>query len=422
MVTAETPLPRQFSVIGSDIANLTGVIDPLVQNLMQNGGWSFIGRPRAISIAITYQQRLMFAKAYTWADATYPITNPTSLFRLASCSKPITSTAIGLLLEDGIILDGDTVAMLGLNPAPGGAFPPGYDSITITELRSHRSGLQPVGGSDQTIAAAYGHPTPISIFEYVAYGLTGATIDPGFPSLTTLKVEYQNYNYALLGLIIRKATNGLYTAYVQSKVLTPLGLTRPCVGASLHVQRATLEVQHHSSYPSSVGQNAVTLNPPLVGYGYGTGVSENLEGFEDWSFSTVDYAAVLAGIGVANQGKFPILNQQSVTTFFTKIDPTGTQDNFTLGGLFWATSPAGATVFGHNGDWSSGGLNIASWIISRSDGVSAAIFMNMDDAGGVLGNFAWGNQQGHGQFQVALDGAQWPAIGDLFPTFGVPAF
>jgi hypothetical protein len=89
--------------------------------------------------------------------------------------------------------------------------------------------------------------------------------------------------------------------------------------------------------------------------------------------------------------------------------------------LFWATSPAGATVFGHNGDWSSGGLNIASWIISRSDGVSAAIFMNMDDAGGVLGNFAWGNQQGHGQFQAVLDGAQWPAIGDLFSTFGVPA-
>ncbi|MFY9675992.1 MAG: serine hydrolase domain-containing protein, partial [Terriglobales bacterium] len=422
MVTTETALPRQFTATGSDVAQLAATLDPLIQNLMQSGAWGSVGRPRVISLAIAYQQRLMFAKAYTWAESGYPIARPTSLFRLASCSKPITSIATGRLLQDGVLTDTDTVTMIGLNPTPGGgAFPAAFNTINVAELRSHRSGLQPAGAGDATIAAAYGHPTPISIYEEVAYWMTNATIDAGFPSSTNLKVEYQNCNYALLGLMIRAATKGLYTAYVQSKIFEPLGITRPYVGASLHEQRATLEVQHHSSYPSSVGQNVMTADPPLVGSGYGTGDAENFEGFEDWAFSTVDYAAILAAVGVANPGNYPVLNSAAITKMFTKIDPTGAQDNFTLGGLFWATSPAGVTVFGHNGGWSTGGLNIATWIISRSDGVSAAIFMNMDDAGGVLGNFAWGNAQGQGQLQTTLDAVKWPAKGDLFPSFGIPA-
>jgi CubicO group peptidase (beta-lactamase class C family) len=424
MATTETPLPRQFTISGSDLANLAPTIDPLVQNLMQGSSWNTVGKPRAISIAVAYKQRLMFAKAYTWADSTYPVTRPISSFRLASCSKPITSMAIGRLLQDGVLTGTDTVAMLKLSPAPGGSFPSAYSGITVDELRSHRSGLQPVGGTDSTIAAAYGHPTPISIYEWVAFSLTNATIDAGFPSTTNLKVEYQNINFALLGLFVRNATNGLYTHYVRSKVFSPLGLTRPSVGASLHAQRATLEVQHHSSGSSTIGANLVSAHPPLVGSGYGTGVSENFEGFEDWSVSTVDYVALLAAIGVASGGNHPILNSASVATMFTKIDPTGAQDNFTLGGLFWGISPASVTVYAHNGGWSTGGLNIASWVMSRSDGVSAAVFMNMDDpTSGQLYNFVWQESNpGHklsGQFQKVLDTAVWPTSGDLFPNFGI---
>jgi CubicO group peptidase (beta-lactamase class C family) len=425
MVTIETPLPRQFSVSGSDMANLAGVLDPLIQNMMQSG-WPSVGQPRVISIAIAYRQRLVFAKAYTWADPTYPVANPISLFRMASCSKPITSIAIGRLLQDGLLTDTDTVSMINLNPSPGGAFPAEYSGITVAELRSHRSGLQPVTGDDATIAAAYGHPVPISIYEFIAYSMTNATISAGFPSSTNLAVAYQNCNYELLGLLVRTATNGLYSSYVQAKIFSPLGLTRPCAGASLHAQRATLEVQHHSSYPSSVGSNLVTADPPMVGSGYGTGVSENFEGFEDWSISTVDYAALLAAVGIGSAGVYPVLNSSSIATMFTKIDPAYVpgdsalvSDDFTQGGLFWQTSQAGVTVFAHDGSWSVGGLNIASWVISRSDGVSAAVFMNMDDPG-PLGEFCWGLQPN--QLQGILDAVTtWPE-GDLFPSFGIPAF
>ncbi len=419
MVTTEASLPRQWSVSGADIADLSGTLDPLMRALMQSPRWPAVNHPRVVAVAIAYQQRLVFAKAYTWAEATYPLAQPTSLFRMASCSKPITSIAIGRLIQDGLLADTDTVSMIGLNPTPaGGAFPDGFDSITVDELRTHRSGLQPVNTDDATIAAAYGHPTPISIYESVAYSMTNATISAGFPSSTTLQVMYQNCNYQLLGLIVRTATGGLYTDYVRKSIFDPLGLTRPYVGASLHSQRDTLELQHHSSYPSSVGLNRVTPDPPYVGGGYGTGDAENYEGFEDWAISPVDYVAILRAVNVANLGNYPVLNAANIATMFTKIDPTGAHDDFTLGGLFWEATPAGVTMFAHDGSWSIGGLNIASWVISRSDGVSAAVFMNVDDPG-PLGDFVWGG--GWDQLQSILDRTNWASGGDLFPAFGIPA-
>jgi hypothetical protein len=51
--------------------------------------------------------------------------------------------------------------------------------------------------------------------------------------------------------------------------------------------------------------------------------------------------------------------------------------------------------------------------------------MNMDDPG-PLGDFVWGEQGANaplsGQLQAILDSANWPAAGDLFPSFGVTPF
>jgi len=365
----------------------------------------------------------MFAKAYTWADFYYPVATPSSMFKIASCSKPITSIAIGRLLERGVLSKADLlVSKVTLQPPQGAALPTGFSQITIEELRTHRSGLEPNWPDNATIAAAYGHPTPISIFEEISYASAHSVFAPGFPSSTNLNVKYQNLNYALLALVVRGVSLGLYTDYVRAQIFGPLGLATPHVGASLHSQRPPLEVQHHSSCPSSVGINVVATSPALVGSGYGTNVQENYEGYEDWVISTVDYAAILAAIGTGNLAKSPILTQASMVDMFAKIDPTGQTDDFTQGGLFWGNSPGGVTVFGHNGGWSVGGANCASWVLSRSDGVSVALFMNMDDSG-PLGTFAYGSggTNANGQLQNILDGIKtWPAKGDLFSAFGIP--
>src|SRR3954462_11619113 len=55
---------------------------------------------RAASLAITKDGRLVHARGYTWADASYPITQPDTQSRFASCSKLFTSIAVHQLVEN----------------------------------------------------------------------------------------------------------------------------------------------------------------------------------------------------------------------------------------------------------------------------------------------------------------------------------
>src|SRR5262245_24202988 len=71
-------------------------------------------------LAVEKDGRLVLARGYTWAEADYPVTQPTSLFRIASCSKPITNVAIYQLVERGALALTDNVqAILNLKTPSG---------------------------------------------------------------------------------------------------------------------------------------------------------------------------------------------------------------------------------------------------------------------------------------------------------------
>jgi CubicO group peptidase (beta-lactamase class C family) len=72
------------------------------------------------ALAITYHSRLVFARGYTWSDVNAPATHPTSLFRIASLSKPITATGILKLVEDKKLkLDDNILNVLPFGPPEG---------------------------------------------------------------------------------------------------------------------------------------------------------------------------------------------------------------------------------------------------------------------------------------------------------------
>ena len=60
---------------------------------------------RAGALAIGRAGRLVFARGYTFAEPGYPVTEPHSLFRVASCSKVLTATAVHRELARGRGLD-----------------------------------------------------------------------------------------------------------------------------------------------------------------------------------------------------------------------------------------------------------------------------------------------------------------------------
>ena len=62
------------------------------------------------AIAVSWQGRLVLARGYSWNPGSADIvTQPTSLFRIASVSKPITATLVNRLIQDGRLSPTDTI-------------------------------------------------------------------------------------------------------------------------------------------------------------------------------------------------------------------------------------------------------------------------------------------------------------------------
>lgn len=123
--TGEAAVPRQLTVTGVAVPALAA-FDTAVQDYMRAYG------VRAVSLAVVKDKRLVLARGYTWAEPGYPITQPTSLFRIASCSKPLTSIAVHQLIEQGALsLDTPLRPTLGLQPPPGKSLDPDHDKVQV---------------------------------------------------------------------------------------------------------------------------------------------------------------------------------------------------------------------------------------------------------------------------------------------------
>ena len=88
------------------------------------------------ALAVARNGKLVFARGYGYANkATGDLVQPDSRFRLASLSKPITSAAVHLLLQQGkLSLDQRVFDILSYQPLPGQSVDPRLATITIRHL------------------------------------------------------------------------------------------------------------------------------------------------------------------------------------------------------------------------------------------------------------------------------------------------
>ena len=141
------------------------------------------------AVAVTRGKRLVFARAYSWTEPGGETAQPTSLFRIASCTKPITGIAIQQLVEAGTLDLTDSVqAVLGLtapngnalptSPAPANPQTPGnyLGSVHIEHLLRHEGGWdrgmvnEPTFFFDPTVAQAFGKELPVTRMEIARWG------------------------------------------------------------------------------------------------------------------------------------------------------------------------------------------------------------------------------------------------------------
>src|SRR5436190_569813 len=190
---------------------------------------------RAGSLAVVKDGKLVFAQSYTLAEIGYPITQPTSLFRIASCTKPFTSIAIFQLVERGVVsLDTRMQDVLRLT-TPDGHAPQDarFKDIRLWHLLAH------IGGWDRQqtfdpllfegrVAQAMNVNLPLTKYQIASFMASQPLqFTPG------TRFAYSNFGYCLLGLMIEKLTGLPYQQAIQTQVYTPLGLKQPRLGRSL---------------------------------------------------------------------------------------------------------------------------------------------------------------------------------------------
>lgn len=407
-------LPRQWTVTGPRTPGLEG-FDAYVRGLMEAHG------VRAGALAVARDGKLVFSHGYTWAEPGYPETRPNSLFRVASCSKPLTSILVHHLLreggspERGPSLKEKILSLL----RPGGKEEPAdepadarFRDITVDQLLTHSGGWvrsrqnpDPVF-NDFPTGSAIRNRLPASRKDFLKYMLgQPLQFDPGSKSV------YDNFGYFLLGRMLETLPMGVgksYEAMAEEMLFQPLGLSRPRFGGSRFEERAPGEVLYHTAIPY------LQINPepggaPWVPGGYGDFDLKNMDAAGAWVLSAPDYAKVLAAFDLGADN--PILNPQGVTTMWS---PSGS-DGF-LRGWFALKVPLadGDTAIAkwHNGLFPG----TSTLVFYRPDKWSFALFLNRD-----ISPQPNGRKEGRDLSLLADAVKEWPET-DLFPQMGIPAF
>ncbi|MFI0483969.1 serine hydrolase domain-containing protein [Actinomadura sp. 9N215] len=345
---------RSWRVTGKALAGLGG-FDATLKTFMEE---------RNIpcgQLAVVRKGKLVLSRGYTYAEAGHLTTQPTSLFRTASISKPVTATAVLRLVQDGKLKLTDKAAtLLGLSTSAD----PRLKDVTVLRLLQHLGGwdrgISPdVMFQDAAIAKALGVPLPVSRANIMKY-TSARKLDhaPG------TKYAYSNYGYLLLGRIIEKAGGQGYAQYVQQKVLAPRAITRMRLGRTL--TKAPGEVPYYSTY---TGTTVFDNSGKTVPAAYGAFNLENMDAHGGWLATAMDLTR-FAGI---YDGGTSVLNASSITRAFAKPE-TGINDDGYYYGCGWLVRPVSG---GGRNTWHDGGLpGTHTLLVRRNDGLSWAVLFD----------------------------------------------
>ncbi len=245
-----------------------------------------------ISVAITKDGRLVYARGFGYADLENGIeVQPYHRFRIASLTKPITSAAVLILMEQGLLgLDDTVFGQEGIlnDPEYQDILDPRVLDITIRDLLQHTGGWdRDISGNltfmNLSIAQEMNVEPPADAKTIIRYVLSRKLLD--FDPST--RYAYCNLGYSILGRVIEKLTGLTYEQYVNEAVLEPAGAPAFQIGRTLFDQAADKEVQYYeSNYPRYT--NSVYGNGSSVRMPYGSFYMEANDSCWGWITSAAD--------------------------------------------------------------------------------------------------------------------------------------
>jgi CubicO group peptidase (beta-lactamase class C family) len=394
-VVGERPVQRVLRVAGSPAVP---TIDQAVIDLMK------ASNIRGASLAIAQGTRLVLARAYTWAEPDYPQVQPTTTFRIASCSKLVAALGIHQLVAEGALrLTAPLPEALPLS-APDGGPPvnPAYLDTAVHGLLEYCGRFERYENQGPAVAQAFGTPLPVTHAQIASY-VTTMTPLPG-PS-----DRLDDTGYFLAGQIIKRerGTATLMEA-LADHITGPLQITRLHTARSLLADQPKCEARHH---PRDLVLVPSVMSPdrPLVPREYGDENLETMETSGGLSAAAPDLVRILAAMTAK---PYTPLGRPAVDSLLSNAvgGGHGFDELHLIGGHY-------------KGD--KGGLlqTSQSGLFFTSDGFSYVILWNGQHTESNL-TLETGDGPGwYPEFTAVLQAAQshtWPAI-DLFPTYGMPS-
>ncbi len=166
------------------------------------------------AVGVTEHGVLVFAKGYGAADLEHqtPI-RPETRFYIASISKQFTAMSIVLLAQEHRLSLDDSIQKWVPEVPSFGA------TITLNHLLHHTSGLRDY----LTLLAVSGWPTDGLLTETQFLNLVARQKSLNFPPGE--EFLYSNTGYALLSIVVRRASGQSLRDFAAARIFAPLGMT-----------------------------------------------------------------------------------------------------------------------------------------------------------------------------------------------------
>jgi len=279
-----------------------------------------------MSIAVTRNGRFVYEHQFGMADRkNAQQILPSSLFRIASVTKPITSVTIFSLIEQGKLNLGDKVfgpsGVLGIKYGK-----PPYQQyvtdITVDHLLTHTCGGWPNDSTDPMFR--FDSWDQEKLITWTLKNLPLA-YPPG------QHWAYSNFGYCVLGRVIEQVTGQPYADYVQNTILTPCGISDMRIAGNKLSQRATNEVIYEGQY----SENPYNMNVT------------RMDSHGGWLATPTDLARFLNH--VTGFGDTPGLLKPQTIRIMTMPAPAYPQSSPAKYARGWMVRDDGAGNWWHNG-------------------------------------------------------------------------
>jgi CubicO group peptidase (beta-lactamase class C family) len=158
----------------------------------------------------------------------------TDRMHIGSCTKAMTATMIGTLVEEGKLAWNSTIR--SIFPDIAGQLHPQFQAVSLSQLLTHRAGLPhdtTWWNLPGTTPTQQRHALLVSVFERAPLGQPGSTY------------AYSNVGYALAGLMAEQVSGKSWESLMQGRLFDPLRMASAGFGTPGQGGTVTQPWGHH---------------------------------------------------------------------------------------------------------------------------------------------------------------------------------